>query len=140
MAPGRSPASSSTWKPLQMPSTETAGLGVPLHRRHHRRQRRQGAAAQVVAVAPAARQHDELAALERSVLVPEEHRLLVEHVLQHVVHVVVAVAAREDDDAAPHDAATPLGSMTSTVKSSTTGFTSSFWHIWRSGLLGLAGV
>src|SRR5258706_284276 len=58
--------------------------------------------AQVVAVREAARQHDQLTALEGIVLVPEELGLLLQHVFPDVVDVVVAVAAGKDDDAALH--------------------------------------
>ena len=55
-------------------------------------------AAEVVAVGEAARQHDQLAALEGVVLVPEEGGLLAEHVLEDVIDVVVAVAAWKNND------------------------------------------
>ncbi len=81
---------------------QTAGLGVPLDGAHHRRQGGERSGAQVVAVREAARQHDQLTALEGIVLVPEELGLLLQHVFPDVVDVVVAVAAGKDDDAALH--------------------------------------
>ena len=57
-APGSRPASHSTWKPLQMPSTEPAVRGEALDLGHHRREARDRAGAQVVAVGEAARDDD----------------------------------------------------------------------------------
>jgi hypothetical protein len=54
-APGSSPASHSTWKPLQMPEHEPAVRGEALDLAHHRREARDRADAQVVAVGEAAR-------------------------------------------------------------------------------------
>jgi hypothetical protein len=68
-----------------------------------RREGGEGAGPQVVAIGEAAGEDHQLAAFQAVVLVPEEGDLLVEDVLEDVVDVVVAVAAREDDDAASHE-------------------------------------
>src|SRR5688572_27239511 len=81
------------------PQDEPAGIGVALHRGDDRRPCRHHAGADVVAVGEAAGQHDELAPLQRRLVVPEEGGRLPEDVLPDVVDVVIAVAAGEDDDA-----------------------------------------
>ena len=73
IAPGSSPASSSTWNPLQMPSTRPPARGELLDAGHDRRKARDGARAQVVAVGEAAGQHDRVEAVQRKgVGVPDQ--------------------------------------------------------------------
>ena len=64
IAPGSSPASSRTWKPLQMPSTGPPRSANARIARHDRREARHRAGAQVVAVGEAARQDHDVGALQ----------------------------------------------------------------------------
>ena len=72
--PAAGPASQSTWKPLQMPSTGPAVAGEALDLLHHRREARERAGAQVVAVGEAAGDDHRVDALQVVVAVPEQHR------------------------------------------------------------------
>ena len=74
-APGSSPASHSTWKPLQMPSTSPPWRGEALDLGHDRREARERARAQVVAVGEAAGDDHRVDALQVVVAVPEQHRV-----------------------------------------------------------------
>ena len=58
--PGRSPASSRIWNPLQMPITGPPAGSEPDDFLHHRREPRDGAAAEVVAVREPSRQNDDV--------------------------------------------------------------------------------
>ena len=69
---------------------------------HHRREPGDRAGAQVVAVREAARQHHDVGAVEARLLVPDELRLLPEHVLHGVIRVVIAVGSWKNDDAEFH--------------------------------------
>ena len=70
-APGSRPASQSTWKPLQMPSTGMPSLRPRDDVLHQGRAGRDGAGAQVVAVGEAAGEDDGVDVLEVVVGVPE---------------------------------------------------------------------
>ena len=73
--PGSRCASTSIWKPLQMPRIGMPfGRGI-LHLRHDRRERGDRARTQVVAVAEAAGQHERVDAVEVVRAVPERDRL-----------------------------------------------------------------
>ena len=72
-APGSSPASHSTWKPLQMPSTSPPWRGEALDLHHDRREARERAGAQVVAVGEAAGDDHRVDALQVVVAVPQQH-------------------------------------------------------------------
>ena len=92
-APGTSPASASTWKPLQIPSTSPPSRGEGRDGAHDRAEPRDHARAQVVAVREAAGQHDRGGAVERALLVPQRHRLGARE-LEAAQRVAVAVRAR----------------------------------------------
>jgi hypothetical protein len=51
-----------------------------------------------------ARQDDHVGAPDGRLLVPDELRVVTEHVLRGVIRVVVAVGSRKDDDGELHDA------------------------------------
>ncbi len=74
-APGSRPASQSTWKPLQMPSTGPPSRGERRDLLHDRREAGDRPDAQVVAVGEAAGDDDRVDALQVVVAVPEQHRL-----------------------------------------------------------------
>ena len=79
-----------------------AGSGEVADGGHHRGKPGDRAGAQVVAVRKAARQHDDVGAVEARLLVPDELRLLPEHVLRGVIRVVIAVGSGKNDDAEFH--------------------------------------
>ena len=97
-APGSSPASVRTWKPLQMPTTGPPGRAKRRHGLHDRRKAGQGTRAQVVAVGEAAGQDHRVDLAQAGVAVPEQHALGPGR-LGRLHHVVLAVGAGEDDDA-----------------------------------------
>ena len=97
-APGTSPASASTWKPLQIPSTGPPRSANAATALHDRAEPRDDAGAQVVAVREAAGQQDAVHAVEIRRLVPQDHRLRAGE-RDGVDRVDVAVGAREQDDA-----------------------------------------
>ena len=101
-APGSRPASQSTWKPLQIPSTRPPSRANVDHRLHHRREARDRADAQVVAVGEPAGDDDGVDAVEVAVGVPEEHRPRRRARGQQRVDLVAG--AREADDAELHRA------------------------------------
>ena len=74
-APGSSPASQSTWKPLQIPSTGPPAAANSAHRLHHRSEAGDRAGAQVVAVGEAAGDDDRVDPGEVRVAVPDQPRL-----------------------------------------------------------------
>ena len=102
IAPGSRPHSSRIWNPLQMPSTGPPAAANVGDGGHDRREPRDGAGAQVVAVREPAGQNHDVGAAERRLLVPDERRLLAEHVLRGVVRVVIAVRSGKDDDGERH--------------------------------------
>jgi len=81
---------------------QTARAGVGRHRFHRGREPRNRARAQVVAVAEATGYHDALHVAERVFFVPDVAHRLAENLAQHVVGVLVAVAAGELEDAKLH--------------------------------------
>ena len=97
--PGSRWASTSIWKPLQMPRTGHALGGGILHLGHDRRERGDRARAQVVAVAEAARQHEGVDALAgRAIAVPQRDRLGAGDA-DGALRVAVVERAGEGDDA-----------------------------------------
>jgi hypothetical protein len=74
-APGSRPASQSTWKPLQIPSTSPPSSANAAHGVHHRREAGDRAAAEVVAVREPAGQDDRADVRELALGVPDERRL-----------------------------------------------------------------
>src|SRR4029453_11425240 len=71
--------------------------------RHDWREPRDGAGPQVVAVREASWQDDDVRAFEAFLLVPDELRLLAEHVPRRVVGLVIAVGSGENDNGEFHN-------------------------------------
>ena len=72
---------------------------------HHGAKSGNGTAAQVIAVRKAAGQHNAVGGGEHTdvfILVPKHDNFFVEFILQRILHVSVAVAAGENDDAVFH--------------------------------------
>ena len=84
-----------------MPMTRPPDFGVCDDGLHRGREPRDGARAQIIAVAEPAGHDDAIDIAQRGVLVPDVSRGLAEHVGQHVIGVLVAIAAGELDDAKP---------------------------------------
>ena len=99
--PGSRCASTSIWKPLQMPSTGMPGVRGVDDLGHDRAERGDRAAAQVVAVAEAAGQHDRVDALEVVRAVPEGDGLGAREP-HGALRVAVVERAGEGDDADAH--------------------------------------
>ena len=93
--PGSRPASHSTWKPLQMPSTGVPALALATTSRMIGRVGGHGAGAQIVAVGEAARQHDQVAGRHVGIAVPDHADRAARHLLERDLHVAIAVGARE---------------------------------------------
>ena len=81
---------------------EATGSGKALHGLHDRREVRDGTGAQVVAIGETAGDQDGIATFQVFGLMPEHGDRLVRNLLDDVVGVVVAVGAREDEDAEFH--------------------------------------
>ena len=86
-------------KPVADADDETVRLGKAHDVLHDGREARDGSGPQVIAVREAAGDDHHVYVAEVGFFVPDELRLLPEDVLGHVVGVVVAVGAGEDDDA-----------------------------------------
>src|SRR5438445_708720 len=100
---------------------------------HDWREARDRPGAQVVAVREPSGQHHDVRPAQVAILVPDVARGAAENVLCHVVHVVVAVAAREDDHREEHQR------ISSTRYSSMTVFARSFSHMSSTRFFASAG-
>src|SRR6185503_21138728 len=84
-----------------------AAAGERAHLVHDRREARHRPGAQIVAVRKSSREDDDVGALQIVVLVPEVFRFLPEDVLRGMKRILVAVAARKDDDPETHVGSLP---------------------------------
>ena len=89
-------------KPVAYAEHEAAIAREPAHGLHHGRELGDGAAAQVIAISEAAGQDDGVDVTERSGVVPDEFGRLPEDGGDGVKRVVIAIAARKDDNAKFH--------------------------------------
>ncbi len=99
-APGSSPASQSTWKPLQIPSTGPPPRAYSLTDSITGEKRAMAPAAQVVAVGEAAGDHDGVDAVQIAVAMPEQ--LCVGEPAAGEQRVDFVAGAREPDDSESH--------------------------------------
>ncbi len=90
-------------EPVADADDRTAGVGEALHLGHHRAEASNRTGADVVAVGEAARKHDRVEPREVGVAVPHVARLVAQQ-LGGVDHVLLAVAAGEDNDTEAHPA------------------------------------
>ena len=79
--------------------------------RHDRREAGDGAGPQIVTVREPAWQDHDIRAFEARLLVPDELRLLPEHVPGRVIGVVIAVGSGEDDNGKFHGVQLPATSF-----------------------------
>ena len=139
-APGSSPASVSTWNPLQEPMHRAAGGGEGLDRAHDRREARDSAGAQMVAVREAARQDHGVRPAKIVVGVPHETRLPAEDGFGNVREVALgpgpgkdrhrnARAATQDGHGFASSASCSASARSSQLAVSMTGLASSRRHI-----------
>src|SRR5713226_6739005 len=85
---------------------EAAFLGEFHDALHNRREACYRTAAQIVAVTEAARQHDALDAVDRFILVPQQLRVLTQHLTQCMKRIVVVERSGKTDDASLHPPST----------------------------------
>src|SRR5688500_14021534 len=89
-------------KAIADPEHGAAAAGKFRHAGHDWREPGDGAGAEVIAVREASRQHHHVGPLQGGFLVPDEFRILPEHVPGGMIGVVIAIRSGEDDDAEFH--------------------------------------
>ena len=89
-------------EPVADADDQSAIFRVFDYRLHRRREPRDCAGAQIIAVAETAGHDDAIHVAERVVLVPDIARRLTKHVGQHMVGVLIAIAAGKLDDSKLH--------------------------------------
>ncbi len=99
---GQKPRLQQDLKTVAYADDKLALVRVLEHTLHHRRKTRDAAGSQIITVAKTSGQHDAIVFIDITVLVPDKIRLLMHHMLEHMIAIMIAVGTRENNDTELH--------------------------------------